>query len=109
MPQFSVNPQTNVPYSVGNSADTELQEMQERISAIRKPYPGAPIIQVSRVQSGFNFGQAGQSIIPQFFSMGSSNPSESTEPRTQWIPLNPFVQMGEKSRVENRPPRIGQI
>ena len=37
--------------------DQELQEMQDRVSALKKPYPGASIFSSSNMQEGFQFGK----------------------------------------------------
>ena len=49
-PQFPVNPTVPVSHSSGIASDPELREMQERLSAIRKPKSGASIRLVSGVQ-----------------------------------------------------------
>ena len=37
--------------------DQELQEMRDRVSALKKPYPGSPIVPSSNMQEGFQFGR----------------------------------------------------
>ena len=37
--------------------DQELQEMRDRVSALKKPYPGASIFSSSNMQEGFQFGK----------------------------------------------------
>ena len=66
-PQFPINPIVQIPHSLGIVSDPELREMQERVSVLRKPYPGASIPPTSRVPMGFNFGQTGQTSVPPGF------------------------------------------
>ena len=90
--------------------------MQDTISALRKPYPGAPVPSAPRVQSGFTFGQVGQSKIPKFFTMGSANPPESSGQR-EWSSVSPelknmyaeAVKNTYSSGMGNRLPRIGEV
>ena len=37
--------------------DQELQEMRDRVSALQKPFLGAPIFPSSNMQEGFQFGR----------------------------------------------------
>ena len=64
---FPVAGLENVPTS-----DVTVEEVE--ITALRKPYLGAPtpVSQNVLVCQGFNLGQDGQSRIPQFFTMGTS-------------------------------------
>ena len=52
------NPVLTTPTSVSIpvSQDGELQEMRGSILALRKPYPGAPILYSSGMPGGFYFG-----------------------------------------------------
>ena len=52
------------------------------LTALRKPYPGAPesVNQGPQASTGFNLGSIGQSTLPQFFTMGSSTSLGLTPP-----------------------------
>ena len=93
-PQFAVNPTVPVSHSSGIASDPKLQEMQERVSALHKPYLGISIPPVSGVPMGFNFGQDGQANVPPVFNMGSAKPVQrerhvhfQKEPSLTLIPL----------------------
>ena len=74
--QLSANPHVTITHSVGTSSDSSLRDMQERLSALQKPYPCAPIVTSAGVLGGFYFGHMqtqGQAIgsTPFQFSMGT--------------------------------------
>ena len=58
-PQFLVNSIVPVSHSSRIALEPGLQEMQERVSTLRKPYPEASILPVLGFPKGFNFEQAG--------------------------------------------------
>ena len=81
------------------------------MSALQKPYPGSPVVPSGGFPVGFSFGQ---STIPQFFALGSTNPLESVIRRPSPIAVNPesqvnFGQIGEGSGIRNGLPKIGEI
>ena len=68
------------------------------ITALRKPYPGAPesVNQGTQAPTGFNLGSIGQSTLSQFFTMGSSTSLEMTPPAVN-------IQKGSKSAPNTNP------
>ena len=56
VPEFSAPIPVNVPHSRGNAVDTDLWETWEQGQALRKPYPGAPIVTSGGESVGFNSG-----------------------------------------------------
>ena len=83
---------------LGNIPTSGVWTEKVEMTALRKPYPGAPapVSQNVPVCQEFNLGQDGQSRIPQFFTMGSSTSLGMTPPVVN-------VQKGNKSTPATNP------
>ena len=65
-PQFPINPTVPVSHSSGIASDSQLREMQERLSAICKPKSGASIRQYQGFSRDLILGKTGKPMYHQF-------------------------------------------
>ena len=99
-PKFLVNPTVPISHSSGIVLEPGLREMQERVSALCKPYPEASILPISGVPIGFNFGQNGEANVPPVFNMGSTKLVQRER--------HMHFQKGTKSDVDTNPKPKGK-